>query len=67
MIDVPRFKDGTPPKDFRDLSEFCEQWQCYRDRISDSVLQESGLDEDARHIIEWLKLLADRVCPECDA
>ena len=48
----------------RDLSDFCQKWPSLRSLFLSDNFDESLEKDDVKHVVEWLVLLADRVCLE---
>lgn len=49
-------------KKIRDLSDFCTQWPDLRNLVATGQLDEAGMADETRRTIEWLTVLADKVC-----
>ena len=48
----------------RDLSDFCQKWPFLRGVFIDNDFDLQIEKDDVKHIVEWLVLLADRICLE---
>ena len=53
---------GSVTGSIRDLSDFCEHWPSLRPYVVEPEATGAVLTERHREVLEWLVLLADRVC-----
>jgi len=54
-------KNAQEQTEIRDLGDFCLQWSDLRGVVSEQELTQMPLDPRQREIVNWLRLLADKV------
>ncbi len=60
---VEKVFDSLPELDgLRDLGDFCIAWPELRELVAKDAIEASDLSEDAKEVVAWLSLLADKVC-----
>ena len=48
--------------DIRDLSEFCLEWPNLRECLNATAAPTEDWNPDAKNVLNWLIMLADRTC-----